>query len=79
MENATKRIRKGRRQGLQRGKDLGLPSRVRYGGRGKIAGRDLPSEPRPNERRDELVTRRKAKRHRRTGIRRAAKRPRIPT
>jgi hypothetical protein len=61
MENHTKRIRKARRQGLaQNGKDLGPSPRVRFNTR--LAGGDIPTEPRANERRTELITGRKAKR-----------------
>jgi hypothetical protein len=61
MENATKRLRKARRQGLSTG-----------GRRDRITGRavsgaptrasDLPHEPSPGERRKLTVTKRKVKR-----------------
>jgi hypothetical protein len=62
MENATKRIRKARREGAQATKkDLAPPTREQPRTPG-MAGRDNPAEPRANARRKSLVTARKAKR-----------------
>ena len=61
MENATKRIRKARRQGLARGKDVAPATRANLSGSG-MAGRDNPATPRANARCKTLVSVRKTKR-----------------
>lgn len=65
MENATKRIRKARRQGLAPSKEIGrrgTKAQLRTPG---MAGRDNPGEFRPSARRKSLVTGRKLKRQER--------------
>jgi hypothetical protein len=59
MENATKRIRKARRQGLA-GRGLARSPRIRLGGPTRNA--DLLATPRPNRQRKTRTTHRKAKR-----------------
>lgn len=60
MENATKRLRKARRQGLSTGGDA-----ARIAGRavsiGATRSADLPYEPSPGERRKSTLTQRKMK------------------
>lgn len=78
MENATKRIRKARRQGLAGGKNLAPTTRANLSGSG-MAGRDTPGTPRAGARRKSAITQRKTKRQaRRTssrpGTRRASAR-----
>lgn len=71
MENHTKRIRKARRQGLVRSKEVGPPTRrTTLRGRG-MAGADVPGEPRAHVRRSEMMSKRKAERAVRGGLRRA--------
>ena len=62
MENATRRIRKARRQGLARraGAAPGAGTRAALGEPNR--GKDLPHEPRGNERRKTLISGRKTKR-----------------
>jgi hypothetical protein len=64
MENATKRIRKARRQGLARGKDLAPTPKVSFRGTG-ATGSDNPATPSPRGRKD-LVGQRKSKRQARS-------------
>jgi hypothetical protein len=76
MENHTKRIRKARRQGLATKKpsDLGEPTRrLQLRGQG-MQPRDIPGEMRATDRRDSVVTKRKAKRQIRGSTRRATSR-----
>lgn len=64
-ENHTKKIRKARRQGLARSKEIdrrGTRAQLREPG---MAGRDNPSEFRANARKQSLTTGRKAKRQER--------------
>ena len=61
MENATKRIRKARRQGLAaRDAQPGRSPRVRTGSPQRLS--DIEKAPRPNRSRATRVTKRKAKR-----------------
>jgi hypothetical protein len=61
MENATKRIRKARRQGLARKKDLGPGTRAKLRSPG-MAGADNPGPVGANARRKTLLTQRKTRR-----------------
>lgn len=61
MENATKRIRKARRQGLTAiGRGLGTSPRTPLGTANRLA--DIEDQPRPNRARKTRVTQRKARR-----------------
>ena len=71
MENHTKRIRKARRQGLARKKDLAPSNRAQLREPG-MAGRDNPADFRPNARRRTTLTNRKTERQARGTTRRAA-------
>lgn len=71
MENATKRIRKARRQGLaENGKALERSPRIRFSGANESA--DLSAKPRATARRRTTATTRQQKRTVRGGMRRAA-------
>lgn len=59
MENATKRLRKARRQGLS-GRGVGRSRTVSLGGPNRL--QDMERTAQPNRRRKSTVTQRKAKR-----------------
>lgn len=73
MENHTKRMRKALRQGLASRKpsDLGTPTRRLQLRGGGLEARDRPGEMRAADRRTSVVTKRKARRQTRGGMRRA--------
>ena len=71
MENHTKRIRKARRQGLAKKKDLSTPNpRLQVSGRQKPAD-DTHLDPPANVRRKSTLTQRKTERQARSTTRRA--------
>jgi hypothetical protein len=70
MENATKRIRKARRQGLAAYEHgLGRSTHANLSGPA-MAGRDVPGEPRANARKS-VMSQRKSKRQNRTATTRS--------
>jgi hypothetical protein len=71
MENKTKQMRKARRQGVARKKDLSAPSR-RQQVRGQQTPRDdTGTDPAANTRRRTTLTQRKTERQARSNARRA--------
>jgi hypothetical protein len=70
MENATKRLRKARRQGLSTGGRRDPIIRRAVSGAPTRAA-DLPHEPSPGERRKSTITKRKVKRRSATAASRA--------
>ena len=71
MENHTKRMRKARRQGLTKKKDLAPSNRAQLREPG-MAGSDDPGEFRPNARKRTTLTHRKSEREARSSTRRSA-------